>query len=371
MSTPVGAIPNIPGQQIDRRSSQPLQRRLAELFKLNHEKSFPGAQPVSFTSEHLEELQRQDYWVCEKSDGVRCLLFSTCYPNEGPKVYLIDRKNHYYFIPKFCLPLPNDPTFRSFHNETVLDGELVLDVNQLGQKHLRYVSFDCMIVHGKDLTQRPLSKRLGYLREHVVGPFKHLCKKFPDYSTNLPFTLEVKKMEFAYGLERILNEIPFLQHKNDGLIFTSTEAKYSTGTCEKILKWKPAHENSVDFKIQLIRDLNKPNRKPIFKLFIWTGGESYQEYSEMAVTDQEWESWRNQGIKWDNRIVEVIYDPDHVPPLKWKFLRFRDDKLHANHISVLEKILKSIDDAVDIDLLKEYCPKIRNAWKERAATAQQ
>lgn len=51
-----------------------LRRQVAALMNVNHER-FPGAQPVSFAQFHLDALERDNYFVSEKADGVRCLLF--------------------------------------------------------------------------------------------------------------------------------------------------------------------------------------------------------------------------------------------------------------------------------------------------------
>ncbi|KEF51235.1 mRNA guanylyltransferase [Exophiala aquamarina CBS 119918] len=55
-------------------------------------RSFPGAQPVSFARKRLQELKHQDYYVCEKTDGLRYLMYLN--EDQGKGIhYLIDRKN--------------------------------------------------------------------------------------------------------------------------------------------------------------------------------------------------------------------------------------------------------------------------------------
>ena len=87
-------IPDIPGQLADPSIKPFLMSRVAQLCGLN-ESRFPGSQPVSFTSKvsrqakfsssrltdsrikSISQLESENYWAAEKSDGVRVLLFIT------------------------------------------------------------------------------------------------------------------------------------------------------------------------------------------------------------------------------------------------------------------------------------------------------
>jgi hypothetical protein len=57
-------------------------------------------------------------------------------------------------------------------------------------------------------------------------------------------------------------------------------------------------------------------------------------------------SLKANGEQIDDRIVEVHWNPvgEH-----WRMMRFRDDKPHGNHRSIVEDIVKSIEDGVEKD----------------------
>lgn len=51
---------------------------------------FPGAQPVSFEKQSIDTLLNEDYWVCEKTDGQRVLIYIVIHPMTGrQEVFLV------------------------------------------------------------------------------------------------------------------------------------------------------------------------------------------------------------------------------------------------------------------------------------------
>lgn len=370
-------IPDMPGEEAHPSVIYPLKEELSKLCGVKHGTRFPGSQPISFTQDHLQLLEKMDFWVCEKSDGLRVMVFIRMnqHTNEQ-ETWLVDRKQRFFrvFFP---------PWMTSGHQigGTVIDGELIIDIDKItGEQTLRYYAFDCLVFNGTCITHKDITKRYATLMQFIVQPFEKGLKANPDWRNFLPFEMVAKKQDRAYGVSQVLEHIEKLQHGHDGLIFTCAQTPYVLGTDEKILKWKPASENSIDFKLRLRfppspHDPDTPNftAKPAFLLYTWLGGSansssSYEFFDSMDMTDEEWEDIKQSGEQYDERIIEFNWDSDRET---WKIMRFRDDKPDANHKSVMEKILVSIRDGVDIDAVLARAESIRSAWKAREAEAKQ
>src|SRR5450432_3279661 len=110
--------------------------------------------------------------------------------------YLIDRKNDYWYVQNLHFPIPGDDTYAGFHTETIIDGELVLDTTKHHQVQVKYLVFDCLILDGNSLMNRPLDKRIAFFRDFVIKPYENLYKVYPQEVQYLPFVVEMKQMQF-------------------------------------------------------------------------------------------------------------------------------------------------------------------------------
>ncbi|KAI4151721.1 MAG: hypothetical protein L6R39_001963 [Caloplaca ligustica] len=379
----VGSVPEIPGIRATGELLRAFRQEVADLLG-RRSIGFPGAQPVSFAARHKFELQKQDYYVCEKSDGIRCLMYHT--QDEAPEgkkevVYLIDRKNDYYWVQDLHFPLPGFE--QQFHLNTLVDGELVNDKLPNGGTQLKYLVFDCLFLDGNSLMHRTLDKRLAYFRENVFKPYQELYRKYPEEIQHLPFIIDFKPFELGYGIEKMFREVlPKLPHGNDGLIFTCRNTPYQFGTDPHILKWKPPEENTIDFLLQLDFPTIEPDEedirngftssfpdysaKPQCRLLVYKGDDDYLQWSTMFVEDSEWEHLKSLAEPLNDRIVECFLDARN----RWRFHRFRDDKTEANHISTVESVMESIQDRVTEEDLIGAAKKIRDEWKKRQASGQ-
>ncbi|KAF4460713.1 mRNA-capping enzyme subunit alpha, partial [Fusarium albosuccineum] len=341
-----------------------------------------GTQPNKSTSPPAD-FSALSYYVCQKSDGIRYLLYSTTDEANLEAHYLIDRKNDYWFITNRSLHFPLENDRSAFHTNTLVDGELVWDSLPNGKKEPRFLVFDCLVMDGNKLMDRTLDKRLAYFKERFYTPYKKLFKDFPDELQFQPFYVEMKPFQLGYGIEMMFKQVlPSLKHGNDGLIFTCRNTPYKHGTDPHILKWKPPEENTVDCRLRLtfptvepeewerLEGITEPfvdyDSVPKSELYVFTGNsgpEPYEPFADVYITEEEWETLKGLNSPLVDRIVECNLDDQG----RWRIVRFRDDKSEANHKSTIQSVLESINDRVsDKDLYRAAGP-IRDSWKARAA----
>ena len=216
------------------------------------------------------------------------------------------------------------------------------------QQTLRYYAFDCLVFNGTCITHKDITKRYAVSLHHsprsendtdeqtlmqfIVQPFEKGLKANPDWRNFLPFEYvssfvpphiadispgwqpksRIERMGYhkSWNILRNSNMVTMasfsLVHKRH---MSSGQMKRCTlylldhiwRSLRFRLKWKPASENSIDFKLRLRfppspHDPDTPNftAKPAFLLYTWLGGSansnsSYEFFDSMDMSDEEWE----------------------------------------------------------------------------------
>ena len=111
-----------------------------------------------------------------------------------------------------------------------------------------------------------------------------------------------------------------------------------------------------------------------FELLVFHGHKQYRPFQHnLTVTAQEWEMLKGLKQRLDGRIIECYRDTDG----SWRFKkdadgtpRWRDDKSDANHVSTVESVLGSIEDAVTEQDLRNAENNIAKAIKQMRAQGQ-
>jgi mRNA guanylyltransferase len=351
----LGTLPRVTGDELTQ-----LQRACTDMLG-SAAGRFPGSQPVSFGRTHLQSVQRQHYFVAEKTDGMRYMLLIL-----GDKgAFVVDRHFGMRELPmRFPGPKPG-----TLLDNTLLDGELVVDTSlETNERKMRYLIYDACAVAGELITGYSLTYRLAAVRRFVRAP--------QSAAADQPFTIDLKDY---YELEHLswlfkhiapsrgehlftfVDENRGLRHGTDGIIFTPVDAPYRHETDPLVLKWKPAEMNSVDFRLAAVwRREEGQGLTPRFQLLVSDGG-ALAFYAWIAFSPQDYQRFRYDP-KCDERIVECVRDPNWVtieydltyPTWNrqrrseggWRFLRVREDKNEPNRLTTVQSVVRSIKDGV-------------------------
>lgn len=341
--------------------------QMREATKTPHQLSserFPGSMAVSLSRRHLGMIARNDYVALEKSDGQRYMLFAL-----KSLVVLIDRRMNFYAAapnPRILVPEHNheklcDPNFQpELHDGTILDGELVF--NQITNDY-EYLIYDAVAINGdtsvatKDFRERMMAAEVWVVSWRVVTPeatglLRLRCKDYFEKREIRRLFHRIKKDdkgEYVY-----LNDDRrdgAICNFNDGVIFTPVGLPYTVKNCEQLLKWKPPHLDSVDFKLLLEPETDKKTQKPSCRASIaYSGGGGGKgkliTLRQVYFPTKQRIEWAKNFHKYHESIVELSYDRKMG---EWRYIRQREDKTSPNFASTVIGTMESIAE----ELLRE------------------
>ena len=343
-------------------------------------RSLPGPLPISFARKHIQQLINNEYYVCEKSDGERAIL----YINSAEQcAYIVDRK--------FQFRRFTDSTFYCrlcAHGDTVVDGEILAlpndnDVsktsdNIVTQSTHVFMMFDCMVVDGTNVSQLKLSERLRSMVRHVVEPYNQFIVQstYHNYSVT-PLQLKVKFMVGKkyfnelrklvvesstapghYIFTRIDSKGQRQQNGNDGFIFTPENDSYMQSTINGLLKWKWPGMNTVDMRI--VSPFYNDNGE--LNLYTQANTLDYNHNTSDRASDvlmrstavsNESQQKLNQLLgNSSDAIIEFSYNSKTG---EWIPHNRRTDKNSPNFITTVISTLETIIDNVTINELESTC----------------
>lgn len=331
------------------------------------------------------------YTVTEKADGERILM----YVNNVGKVYLI---NNSYRVEDTGITV-SQAGFNS-----LIDGEFILcHKRQDDSSKNLYAAFDMYYIGGKQITSLPLI-------DDKESRYKYL-KNFEKLITKNTGSMEFFAKEHICSdnilaeAKQILNGSKKFPYEVDGLIFTPSKlAVYSYYTnnpvkltdnvkWDRVFKWKPSEQNTIDFLVTINRELKKNGVKFTeaklhvsynasqwedidietgLKLsydynFAKTKNSSRFAYVPVLFKPQEYyapgiecahikqnskgELRAENGDKIESHsIVEYRYENDHSIPIseRWKAIRVRDDKTRIYRKGTLSKTANDMSVAINI-----------------------
>lgn len=318
---------------------------------------FWGTMPISFSRKHMEQVTKEDYFISEKTDGVRYLLAIS----KSFGVVFVNRSGHYFDVVGFS-------TLQGFVQEfhdTILDGELVR--HQKTQSPY-FLLFDCVKVRGSSVAHETLSRRLKAIGQ-FIGQFR---QQFANTQYH-PFGILGKTVMPKSKLSSIAAQIATDSegrriytegdgskrcHLTDGLIMAPGNVPYTFGTCHTMFKWKYVDLQSIDFLLRFEHPLEShipphaagaSHRK--VELHINLGGRTTRcKTTELIQSDFEkifQDLYENRmNARSDGIIAEMAFEPKDST---WRYHRLRTDKKKPNHISIAFDTMEAIAENVTID----------------------
>lgn len=365
--------------------SVPLREDVHAVYKRKAVFDFIGCMPVNLTRHNLIDLQQpaSGYFVTEKSDGVRYLLYviPDIHSSTGsPIAVLVDRSTTMYRFRECEL------VGHVLGPGTVLDGELVF--NRSFKENV-FLVFDVLVWRGTPLVEDDFQLRHDLIRTDILPAFEdgiRHASKGNDLggSTIAPLRLIRKAFVSSRELSTLLGKMTLQagehvffdtdrrHHRSDGLIF-QPNAKYVFSRHFQLLKWKWPELRTVDLKVVQeevellpLGGTTSSVARSEWVVYLYCSGPDQvpincTKRGDVNVGLGEFDTYRLLGDienappedkrkgAFSSSIVEVAYD---VHEGMWSYVQLRRDKTSPNFIDTVLGVFMEQAEAIHIEELE-------------------
>jgi mRNA guanylyltransferase len=313
---------------------------------------FPVATPVQLSKRDVEFLKENDYWVSEKSNGIKVLVMIL-----SSGVYICDSRFNFYFIDADTLKIPVEGQMDVQQDMTLLDSELTYNYHY--DKYCLMIC-DVVSINGEFFSEFTLSKRLRGLRDKLIIPLRQ--KYTEDQMADLPVQILGKDFFKLHQIINIFSYITkyeddsepsgsrYLYHNgkryndNDGLIFSREELPYRPNRCISLKRWNWEHFNTVNFKVSVFYIENKPS----IRLYLMNPMDSeLLEFRKVFFSRSCTERMINELQGESTAIVECSYNREKG---NWVYYSIKKHILEPDKMSDMLLLLETVAE----DISKKY-----------------
>lgn len=353
---------------------------------------FLGSMPINMFRSSLNKVLSSDYYVGEKSDGVRYLMYVINTGNNDKNCVLMNRSKVLRFFPG------SQKLGRILKGDCVLDGEIVYN---LTLKKYVFVIFDILCwtffddrgaLRTANVMHQKFEERIKLLEEEVISRYESasdpcsgsevelLCKRFlpKNQISHLVknFHTESSGEKFYYEKD---NGTHF-HHYTDGIIF-QPNSHYVISRFYDFFKWKWADMRSVDLVVSILignqrldnvsdsnsnqndQYIGEPRSITKDNIILWCDGPSntkvnFTKRGETNVAMGKFDTFRLLAEYSEHRkcmsqngniVVEVAYD---TKVGMWTYLMIRPDKKVSNYIDSVIGVFTEQAEAISLEELE-------------------
>jgi hypothetical protein len=294
--------------------------------KIAKHDTFPGPQPVAVEKKDFGTLIKNQYMVCEKTDGERHVLILIKLDSK-PMAFLLSRNGSIYFLNISCK--------KEVWEGSIFDGELV----QTKKDEWHYLIHDCMAYNSRSFMEHPHHLRYACIMDFIT---KRYTPKESD-------AFDIKtKLFYVYGdrlAETWQHIVKTTENKIDGLILTPVRHPIIFGRDFSLFKWKNPEDHTMDFLVKLVQKkynlyYYRKSQNVIYKTF----GHRDANYPVIKTFVESNSLDVVKGV-----IIEFKYSMETEV---FKPYRIRLDKDKPNGELTIQNTFKNIEESIEIDDFK-------------------